>query len=836
MEALLAGGPSVQSHVKRCPRCRIEQRLLKKTEVEGWFQPVEAAPQVQDVPTVDAQRYTDLGPLGRGGMGVVIRANDPVLGRTVALKTMRSVRLIDPGAEAQFIAEARVTAQLEHPGIVPVHALGRLADGRVFFTMHEVQGRTLGQVAQSVIEASTIDTWRRTVDGWSMRRLVDAVRRVAEAVAFAHARGVVHCDLKPANVMLGSWGEVRVLDWGAARSLELRDEEGVIAGTPAYMAPEQARYESIGPLVDVYALGAMLYGVLSGRPPYQGAPTQVLTMVAAGVAPAPLSESPRRVPIDLQQICARAMTHEIADRTPAASTFAKELADWLDGAHKRSQALALVIEARALSPQIASGQMEADALDREATALLDRIPPSAPVSEKRPAWLQQDRAGALRHQSKLDEVEMIRTLQAALRLDPDLPAAHRALADHHRAAHEAAEARSDVGAALAVETLLRIHDRGEHDRYLKGVGAFSLHTDPPGAEVWCARFVERDRRLVVVDESQRLGQTPLSAVTLPVGGYQLTLRAPGRESVVYPIEITRLGHWDGVAPGDSQPTPIRLPHTGELGPDELFVPAGWFRSGGDPKAASAQPAQRLWCDGFVMRRFAVTQADFLAFLNDLVDRGRAEEALRHAPREHGQGSWNDPGDSLYGRDSNGYFFLQPDNEGDIWQPSWPVFLVDAWGAWAYAHWFAERTGLGWRLPAELEWEKAARGVDGRPFPWGHHLDPTFTCMRRSHVGHALPADVTAYPADVSPYGVRGLAGNVVDRCGDPWSDTGPVTLDGRVVVPPRSIPAGGVEAYHTAKGGSWFNYPRYARAAWRTRMAWWDRTISVGFRLARSLR
>jgi len=820
--------------MERCPRCRIEQRLLLKTQVQTWVAPVQADTQVEDVPIVDAHRYVDLGPLGRGGMGEVIRASDPVLRRTVALKTLRSASHHDPGPEARFIAEARVTSQLEHPGIIPVHALGRLADGRPFFTMREIRGRTLAQVVREVIGASSVDTWHRTQDGWGLRRLVDAVRRVAEAVAFAHSRGVVHCDLKPSNVMLGPWGEVLVVDWGIARTLDVRTEEGVIAGTPAYMAPEQARGESIGPLVDVYALGALLYGVLSGCPPYQGEPTRVLLLVANGMPPMPLSESTRPLPDDLLQICEQAMCHDVAERTPNAHTFAQSLADWLDGAHKRAQAMDLVGEARALAPQIAASKAEADALDREASAHLDLIPPSAPITDKRPAWLQQDRAGALRRQATIDEVEMVRTLQAALRLDPDLPAAHRALADHHREVHEAAEARSDVGAALAVEALLRAHDRGDHARYLEGVGAVSLHTDPPGAEVWCARFVERDRRLVL-DAPRQLGHTPLSAVTLPVGSYQLTLRAPGCKPVAYPIEISRLGHWDGIAPGDSEPTPIRLPRTGELGPDEVFVPPGWFRSGGDPEAASALSARRLWCDPFVMRRFPVTHADFLDFLNDLVDRGQADEALRHAPREHGQGSWSNPGDSLHGRDAKGHFFLQPDNEGDIWQPRWPVFLVDTWGAWAYARWFSDRTGHDWRLPAELEWEKAARGVDGRPFPWGHHLDPTFTCMRRSHVGHALPADVSAYPIDASPYGVRGLAGNFVDRCADPWSDTGPIVHDDRVVVPPLVIPEGGAEAYHTCKGGSWFNYPRYSRAAWRTRTAWWDRTISVGFRLVRSV-
>ena len=236
-----------------------------------------------------------------------------------------------------------------------------------------------------------------------------------------------------------------------------------------------------------------------------------------------------------------------------------------------------------------------------------------------------------------------------------------------------------------------------------------------------------------------------------------------------------------------------------------------------------------------MRRFPVTQADFLTFLNDLVDQGRDQEALRHAAREHGQGSWSQPGETLYGRDAQGHFFLKPDHEGDIWQLQWPVFLIDAWGAWAYAEWFSARTGQQWRLPGELEWEKAARGVDGRPFPWGQHLDPTFACVRQSHVGQPLPAEISQYPSDVSPYGVRGLAGNMVERCADPWDATGPVVRDGRAVPAPQTRPPGGSEAYHTSKGSSWFNYPRYARAAWRTRSAWTDRAISVGFRLARSL-
>jgi aminoglycoside phosphotransferase (APT) family kinase protein len=195
-------------------------------------------------PDVSGTRYEILSLLGRGGMGVVYLARDTVLDREVALKVWDDLKAVSHEREAD---EARILARLEHPGIVPVHDFGRLPDGRLFYAMKRVRGDRL-------------DRWMAIGRGVTER--LGVFLRVCDAVAFAHAHGVVHRDLKPQNVMVGEYGEVLVLDWGIALQMQMADGELQIAGTPEYMAPEQARGDAaVDHRADVFALGAMLAGI-----------------------------------------------------------------------------------------------------------------------------------------------------------------------------------------------------------------------------------------------------------------------------------------------------------------------------------------------------------------------------------------------------------------------------------------------------------------------------------------------------------------------------------------------------------------------------------------------
>jgi serine/threonine-protein kinase len=231
-----------------------------------------------------------------------------------------------------------------------------------------------------------------------------------------------------------------------------------------------------------------------------------------------------------------------------------------------------------------------------------------------------------------------------------------------------------------------------------------------------------------------------------------------------------------------------------------------------------------------MRRFPVTNREYLGFLNALVAAGRTDEALRHAPRE--RGGVDNSGRLVYQRSADGTFRLGPDADGDEWLPDYPVFMVDWTGARAFAAWEAERTGLPWRLPGELEWEKAARGVDGRLFPWGNRLDPSWCCMAASHPGRMLPAEVDTFPADVSPYGVRGMGGNVRDWCLDAFNDAGQSCPDGLV---PHPEPGADDVDLRVLRGGTWDNDAVPVRAASRTRSSHWNRHANHGMRLIRRL-
>jgi serine/threonine-protein kinase len=282
----------------------------------------------------------------KGGIGQVWLARDETLGREVALKELRPERAASPAVRARFLEEAKITGQLEHPGIVPVYELTPPSDHRrPFYTMRFVRGRTLA--------AAVNDYHRRRAAGQAgaveFRGLLQALVGVGNAVAYAHSRGVLHRDLKPQNVVLGDFGEVIVLDWGLAKLVDRPEETltpavavehsegraetvaGQALGTPAYMAPEQAegRWDRVDRRSDVYGLGAILYEVLAGRPPFEGPDTaDVLRKVAEESPERPRQHNPE-APHALEAVCLKALAKRPAGRYATAMELAQEVQRFL---------------------------------------------------------------------------------------------------------------------------------------------------------------------------------------------------------------------------------------------------------------------------------------------------------------------------------------------------------------------------------------------------------------------------------------------------------------------------------------------------------------------------
>lgn len=784
--------------------------------------PAPAAPQkgAGDDATLDAEgstapapggllplpaRYLDQGPLGAGGMGEVRRVLDQVLNRTLAMKVIRSDYAGHIGMRARFLREACITAGLSHPGIVAVHDQGELADRRLWYTMQEVRGQTLEALLHQL----------------PLRRRIEVLLRAAQAIGYAHRQGFIHRDIKPSNLMVGAFGEVLVLDWGLARPIEgeptedddseptlvmseghsrsgrrksshpgLATQFGTVMGTRAYMSPEQADGRPVGPPTDVYAFGMTLHDILA------------------------VEENP---PPELCEIRRLATRTQPGDRYPDAVPFAEALHAWLDGAKRRAEALAILEQARGLLAPLARARDEAEHLARQADALLAPLPPHAPVAQKIPGWRLGKRAQEQARAVRLLEIELVQKARAALERSEDLVEAHELLADLYQQRAAEAELRRDADALAEYLALLQTHDRGQHAAWLSGEGRLTLHTDPPAGRLTLYRLVEEDRTLVPC-EPRVLGRSPVVDVSLAPGSYEIHIDAPGRAPVVVPVLIERCAAWQAGPPQDPH-RPVYLPP--EVGPDEVYVPAGWFQCGGDPLAIDGLPHRRIWVDGFVMQRHPVTHQDYLVFLNELVAQGREAEALRWVPRA-------DPGMSdtphqLYARTHTGTF--EPMGES----LDYPVVGVDWLGACAFAAWYSGKTHQAWRLPHELEREKAARGVDGRLFPWGDTFEPTWTRSLNSVPGPPARVSVHAFPEDTSCLGIRGLAGNVRDWCVNVFMKAPPEEGSALEVV----VDGSNTRDFRAVRGGSMTSGPDLCRAATRFGALPDHRRSALGFRLVR---
>lgn len=291
---------------------------------------------------IDGHRV--IGSLGAGSMAEVLLVEQPDLGREVALKRPLTPMLDAEQVEA-FVKEAKVTASLRHPGVITVYTMGRDADGRLYYTMEPLHGRSLAEILQARREGD-VDTLHQ----FTQRRLLEVLQRVAETIAYAHKQGALHLDLVPSNVMVGEFGEVTVIDWGqgtgrsgtapAAKASPASDDAGnpplaLLIGVPEYAAPEQLPGSTIEPGAksDVFSLGAILYEILAGRPPYSGETVEeTVQALRDGNAPAPEELVPDEgIEPGLSEICMSALQAD-PDHRPTAAEFADRL-----GRHMRGE-------------------------------------------------------------------------------------------------------------------------------------------------------------------------------------------------------------------------------------------------------------------------------------------------------------------------------------------------------------------------------------------------------------------------------------------------------------------------------------------------------------------
>ena len=811
----------------------------------------------------DGARYDMKEELARGGMGIILRVWDRDLNRQIAMK------VLPPGARGspagalpehlpRFLEEAQVTAQLDHPGIVPVHELGVDANGRLYFTMQLVKGGEL----KGIFELA-----RAGKDGWNVPRAVGVVVKACQAVAYAHAKGVIHRDLKPANVMVGRFGEVYVMDWGLAKIvgkkslIDLRPKhdshgslttvhssqrddsgsgdaalvtmDGTIIGTPAYMAPEQAagQVEEVDHRSDVYSLGAILYSLLAGHPPYMppGVRISARTILARVLdgPPAPLHRVNPPPPAELVAVCEKAMARAKSERYPGALEMSEDLQAYLDGHVVKAYEGGPLAQLR---KWVARNRSTAVAAGAAVLAIIAGLLSVVAIETRANRELREENDKVLR----LSDVKRLKDyVEEADALWPCVPEKSAAMEswlkraaelaqriDLHRDSLRALERQgTKSGAGEGAWTFPTPEIEWQHDALkdlVAGLESFSNADPSIGAiasvreRLDLARTIESRSLTEHAREWDEAVRSIADASACPAyGGLriepQLGLVPLGRDA--------RSGLWEfahvstGSAP-ERVPTGV-IHRSAEMGLVFVLLPGGNFKMGAEPPSAGRKvgdphcdpsarahegPVHEVALDPFFASKYEMTQGQWL-------------RATRRNPSKF--------------RPETGFSLLHP------------VELVSL----AEARIVLARLGL--ELPSEAQWEYLARG--GTTSVWwtgdaAKSLDHAanladgslereapgaYPTLRWLDDGHARHAPVGSYLPN--PFGIHDTVGNVWEWVSDAGRYADPAS-PGKGERPSSS----GTMSY--IRGGSWTNLAESGRSANRFAYKGENRDSDLGVR------
>ena len=753
--------------------------------------------------------YEIIEEIARGGMGVVYRARQKSLNRVVALKLIRAGEFADEDEIARFHAEAEAAAQLDHPGIVPVYEVGE-QDGQHFLSMAFVQG---GSLAEQLVEGPL-----------PPKRAAELIKLTAEAVQYAHEHGVIHRDLKPRNILRDAGGQPRISDFGLAKNL-LADSDltatGKTLGTPAYMPPEQVRAAEVGPLADVYSLGATLYCLLTGRPPFQAATSHETMLQVVEREPVALRTLNPSIPKDLETICLKCLRKEPGKRYASAACLGEDLSRWLK--HKpilarpvsrlekarlwcrRRPSVAaliatvLVISAAALL-MVSNARREKLAEQVRTTVAslntsrgiilpplkdLEELPPAMVATELRDEFEMADDNRKLALAYALAEYGDIRIDFLVSRVEDVSPDEF----DNFIAAFMSSE--SDVITAL--EEAARTAEGEENWRYKARLAMLAMKLNAPAlAQDMCELRPDPIERTLFIDECKtwhgdlsslvkfvsESGDTAFrSAVVLIVGGvspsevtatdkraWQPPLSkwfASAPDTLTHSATAWTIRQWDldlPSIPTSTQPEGGRDWHVNSVGMTMLKIPSGTFVRR-DGQGGFPNEQQVTLTQSFLMADREVTRTQFLQFIDDPDYPNAEKPAARRPPQAYGS-TENHPV-----RSSNWYDAVQFCNWLSRREGLTPTYErtgeTETIAQLAVDVWSLVDGASGYRLPTEAEWEYACRAGTMTAFSFGDDE----TLLDDYAVYRVGQTDLTANKMP-NPWGLFDMHGNVREWCHD----------------------------------------------------------------------